>query len=192
MAERLLITKLKRIDQTRAELYGKGHQFRDLVLFDLSDLAAVNIDGAALPIGIEVPCRFWANWEYSDRVNRVGKRYRDVIALEDTTALATTTSTDTSAALIELRRISALLTALVEAQGLTVPAMVTEPAPQNGDSELDQHFPRYGDGSALGDKPAEVEAYQEHLAAVGCPPATLEALRSWTLARRKGATSEKK
>ena len=55
----MLIVKVKRTDQTRAELYAARHKYPDLRLFDLGELAAVGIDGAALPIGQEQPARFW-------------------------------------------------------------------------------------------------------------------------------------
>ena len=44
MAERMLITKLVRTEQTRADLYARGHQWPDLKLFDLSDLIEVGLD----------------------------------------------------------------------------------------------------------------------------------------------------
>ena len=39
MAVRMLITKVVRADQTRADLYGKGHRWPDMKLFDLGELA---------------------------------------------------------------------------------------------------------------------------------------------------------
>ena len=97
MAERMLITKLVRTEQARADLYARGHQWPDLKLFDLSDLLEVGIDPAGLQIGQEVPCRFWAIYELSDKLNKAGNPYKDIIALERMDEPATTTSTDTSA-----------------------------------------------------------------------------------------------
>lgn len=90
-----------------------------------------------------------------------------------------------SAILAELRAMRALLAALVEAQGVTVPTP-QEPAEGNGAGDLDAAFPRYLDGAALGDNAAEVAAYQEHVKATGQAPANLDALRAWALAQRKG------
>jgi hypothetical protein len=177
MSERILITKLVR-DGDRADLYGKGHRWPDLKLFDLSDLADVGLDYAGLQPGAEVPCRFWAVYELSEKRNQAGNRYKDVIALEPMDAPATSTSTDNTALLAELRAIRALLQVWVEAQGLQ--------APEAEATELDRAFPRYGDGSTVGDNPAEVEAYHAHLEAVGQAPQDVAALRAWFLANRNG------
>lgn len=181
MAERMLIVKLLRTDNTRADLYGKGHQYKDLTLFDLGELAAVGIDPAGLPIGQEVPCRFWAVYELSDKVNKAGNPYKDIIALEAIDTPATATSTDNTAILQELRAIRALLQALAEAQGLQVP----EPEPKAGD--LNEAFPRYLDGAAVGDNPVELAAYEAHQAETGQAPASVDDLRAWYVARRNGA-----
>ena len=171
MAERMLIVKVVRTDATRADLYAKGHQWPDLKLFDLGELAAVGLDPAGLQVGQETPCRFWALYELSDKLNKAGNPYKDVIALEPMDKPATSTSTDTTALLAELRAIRGLLGVIAAAQGLQVPAKVA--------SDLDQAFPRYGDGSAVSDNPAEVAAYQAHLEAEGQPPADVAALRAW-------------
>ena len=82
MGERLLITKLIRTTEGRADLFGRGHKYKDLTLFDISDLADVGIDFEGLPAGQEVACRFWAHYELSDKLNQAGNPYKNVIALE--------------------------------------------------------------------------------------------------------------
>jgi len=108
MSERMLITKLVR-QGDRADLYAKGHKYKDLTLFALSDLTDVGIDYADLENGVETPCRFWAYYELSDKLNQSGNPYKDVVMLEPVDKPATSTSTDTSALLGELRAIRALL-----------------------------------------------------------------------------------
>jgi len=135
MSERMLITKLVRTEQTRADLYAKGHQYKDLTLFDLSDLLTVGIEPGDLEVGTETPCRFWAIYELSEKLNKAGNPYKDVIALERVDAPATATSTDTSAQLAELREIRKLLHAIAITMGLQEPASHPDPPlepPDNG------------------------------------------------------------
>ena len=172
MAERMLITKLVRTEPTRADLYAKGHQWPDLKLFDLSDLLDVGIEPAGLEIGEEVPCRFWAIYELSDKLNKAGNPYKDVIALERVDGPATATSTDTSALLEELRAIRALLERVVQAQGASPP--------------VDGGPPRYGDGSAVSGNPHELEAYEAYIAVQAHPPDNVEVLRRWAQDRPGG------
>jgi len=141
--ERLLITKVKRLDATTADLFGRRHRYPDLRLFDLADLAEAGIPFEELPIGEEVPCRFWAVWEASEKLNKAGNPYKDIIALEGINKPATATSVDNSAIVGELRAIKALLGALVEAQGLQVP---------QGDPGGD------GDGADVGEEHAQEQA----------------------------------
>jgi hypothetical protein len=79
---RMLVTKIKRTDQTRADLYGRGHKYPDLKLFDLADLATVGIDPEGLPIGQEEPCRFFAVYTLSEKLNKAGNPYKDIQRLE--------------------------------------------------------------------------------------------------------------
>ena len=79
---RMLVTKIKRTDQTRADLYGRGHKYPDLKLFDLTELATVGIDETDLLIGQEEPCRFFAVYTLSDKLNKAGNPYRDIQRLE--------------------------------------------------------------------------------------------------------------
>jgi len=123
MTERILITKLVRTPEGRADLYGRGHQYKDLTLFDLSDLVDAGIiEFESLPVGKEVPCRFWALYELSEKLNKRGNPYKDVIALEPVNRPATTTSVDNSSILQELRAIRILLEQLAGS-----PPPVTEP-----------------------------------------------------------------
>jgi hypothetical protein len=173
--ERILITKIiRRGDQ--AELYARGHRYPDLRLFDLSDLAEVGMDYANLAEGAETPARFWAAYELSDKLNKSGNPYKDIVALEPIGAPATTTSADNSALLAELRAVRALLQALVEAQGLTVAA---EPEPEPAGSDLDAEFPRFGDGSPVPE--AALDYYREHVNTIGTAPVNVDELRAWAL-----------
>jgi hypothetical protein len=79
---RMLITKLKRTGETTADLFGRGHKYADLKLFDLADLGAVGIDYQALEVGKDWPCRFFAVWQESEKTNKAGNPYKDVLWLE--------------------------------------------------------------------------------------------------------------
>ena len=113
MSERMMVTKLKITADGRAELIGRGHRYKDFILFDVSDLADVGIDFKSLPAGKEIPCRFWVHYELSEKLNKAGNPYKDVVALEAIDRPATSTSTDTSALLQELRAIRQLLEQLL-------------------------------------------------------------------------------
>ena len=120
MSERILITQVQRdTEKNHAHLYGRGHQWPDLRLFDLTDLLAVDIDAANLEPGKLTPCRFWAHYTLSEKLNSAGNPYRDVITLEPVTAPASSTSTDTSAIVTELRQIRAMLSSALGAEGFT-------------------------------------------------------------------------
>ena len=111
MAQRMLITKLVRRGD-RADLIAKGHRYKDLTLFDLSDLALVGIDYNDLAEGVETPCRFWAHSTVSDKLNGNGNPYRDVAGLEPFAAPPADAEEDTlTAILAELRAIRGLLAA---------------------------------------------------------------------------------
>lgn len=188
MAERMLVTKVKRTDGTRAELYGKGHKFADLRLFDLGELAAVGLDPATLPIGVETPAHFWAVWEYSEKVNAAGNRYKDVVSLEPfegPPAITVTTSAEGPGILEELRALRrevAELRAMVA--GLRPAAPQPEPEPEPDAAILAAIFPRYQDGSQLGENPAEVAAYESYVKENGHSPANVAGLRAWAQAQR--------
>lgn len=79
---RLLITKVKRTPEGRAELFGRGHKYPDLRLFELSDLDMAGIDWEKLEVGVETPCRFFAVYTLSDKLNQAGNPYKDVEWLE--------------------------------------------------------------------------------------------------------------
>lgn len=186
MAERMLITKLVRTEQTRADLYARGHQWPDLKLFDLSDLIEVGLDAGALPIGQEVPCRFWAIYELSDKLNKAGNPYKDVIALERMDRPATATSTDTSALLIELRAIRELLETIAQIQEQQAPVVPVPPGSADEDADgpgtRDAHLLQYEDGTTLSDNLHEQEAYDDYLQAKGKVPGNVAVLRQWILA----------
>jgi hypothetical protein len=184
----MLITKIRRTDTTRAELYGARHRYPDLRLFDLSDLSALGLDLAALPIGQETPVRFWAIYELSDKTNKAGNPYKDVIALEpmDKPATVTSTAVGDPAILSELRRIVALLEATAKSQGVAVPPLADPAEEHNGEegerngSDLDAAFPRYRDGSSLSDSAAEAQAWHDYRAAhQGQAPENIDTLRGW-------------
>ena len=79
---RMLVTKIKRLDQTKVDLYGRGHKWPDLKLFDLGELAAVGLDPATVPLGQEVPCRFFAVYTLCEKLNQAGNPYKDIARLE--------------------------------------------------------------------------------------------------------------
>jgi len=81
---RLLITKIKKTSPTRADLYGRGHRYRDTTLFDLAELLAVGLDPGELQEGIETPCLFGAIVTESEKLNKNGNPYLDVVRLERT------------------------------------------------------------------------------------------------------------
>jgi hypothetical protein len=140
--ERMLITKFIVTPDQKVDLYAKGHRYRDMILFDLSDLAEAGIPYQDLTPGKEYACRFWAVFELSDKLNQSGNPYRDVVALEAVDKPATSTSVDNSAILAELRAIHRLLElALFEGKppasherqsdpsGAVVTGMVGNPSP---------------------------------------------------------------
>jgi hypothetical protein len=183
MAERMLITKLVRTEQARADLYAKGHQWPDLKLFDLADLLDVGIAPDDLQIGQELPCRFWAIYELSEKLNKAGNPYKDVIALEPMDGPATSTSTDTSALLDELRAIRALLEAIALTQGLQVPLAPEAPSTSESKDSGSAGDPRlqYGDSTQVSANPHERQAYDDFLRAEGTKPENVAALRQWVL-----------
>ena len=109
----LLITKLERTDETRANLIGQGNRFPDIYLFELSDLALVGIaDYAALPVNQVIPVRFWADYVESDKLNKAGNPYKDLVGLRPYLAPDTHNPTPAAASdaiLSELAQIRTLL-----------------------------------------------------------------------------------
>ena len=149
--DKMLITKIKRTDETRADLFGKGHKWPDLKLFDIGELLAVGIAPDDLPIGVEKPCRFLAHYTLSEKLNAGGNPYKDVSHLEPidngnrTTAPPAMNDAMLAAILKELQTQTELLQALVG----TVAGSPErpEPGPQEPppeeepeDSTLDQWF----------------------------------------------------
>lgn len=127
MSERMLISKIKRTNETRADLIAKGHKYRDIICFDLAELADAGIDYENLPVGQEVPCRFWAYYVESDKRTSQGSPYLDLVTVEPIDRPASATSVDTSALLDELRQIRVLLERLLSSQGLMPDVLKTGP-----------------------------------------------------------------
>lgn len=116
MTERVRINRIE-LGQTQsgkavAHLFAPGAQFAKypvLTLFDPGLLVGVGIDPNSLAEGDALHVSLWAHYELSEKLNRRGNPYKNVISLERVDALATTTSTDNTAVLAELRAIKALL-----------------------------------------------------------------------------------
>lgn len=116
MTERIRINRIK-LDATLSgkpvvHLHAPGAQYAQfpvLYLFNAGLLAAVGIDPNGLEPGEDIHVNLWAHFEVSEKLNSKGNPYKDVISLERVDALATTTSTDTTEILGELRAIKALL-----------------------------------------------------------------------------------
>jgi hypothetical protein len=83
-------------------------KFPVLYLFDPGLLVQAGID-PNLEEGKPLHVNLWAHYEVSTKKNSQGNPYKDVVSLERIDAPATTTSTDTTAMLAELRAIKALL-----------------------------------------------------------------------------------
>ncbi len=128
--------------------------------------------------------RYWAIYELSEKPNKAGNPYKDIVALEaiDTPATTTSAAVGDAEILAELRAIRALLSAIAGRLGT-----VEQPAPEPQRSELDEAFPRYLNGQAVGDNPAELQAFQEHVAATGSAPASKDARRGGERARQLSA-----
>ncbi|MBN1936256.1 MAG: hypothetical protein JW934_16425 [Anaerolineae bacterium] len=86
--KRMIIAKVVRSDTKNgkpvAELYSDNLRFEypELQLFDLSQLLLVGIDPNALQDGVEHWCRFDAWYVESDKLNKNGNPYKDVVRLE--------------------------------------------------------------------------------------------------------------
>ena len=185
MAERMLITRVKRIDQAgHVELYGRHHRWADLRC-DLADLAAV-LDApalAALPVGEERPLSCWAVYELG-KPNSKGTPYKDLVLLEPIAAAATTTSAAVAdgALLAEVRRISALLEAMAAAQHVTLPAI--EQDQDHGDGgDLDLALARFENGEPCPE--AALQYYEQYAQDRAKAPADIDDLRAWARAHRK-------
>ena len=86
---KMLITSITRTAEGRIDMTGRGHQYRDLILFDAVYLQDVGIDPTTLPVGVPTPCAFWAIYTISEKLNKAGNPYRDVKYLEPYTNGAT-------------------------------------------------------------------------------------------------------
>lgn len=125
MTQRMLIRRIRAAKtesgRTVAHLFTNSRQrYPELVLFELSDLLTVGIDPDTLTQD-DTTCRFWAHYEISDKQNSAGNPYRNVLHLEAIDAPASTTSTDTTAILDELRNITNQLERLHATMALIAP-----------------------------------------------------------------------
>lgn len=185
MTERMMITKLIRVTETRADLFTKGRKWPDLKLFDISDLLDVGIDPTILELHKEAPCRFWAHWELSEKLNSEGNPYKNVVALEAIDKPATSTSTDNSAILTELRAIKTLLLQLVPADvGQTngIPKTPAAEPPEQPEPKPQSAPLRYLDTTAV-ENGAERESFLHYVMDRHKPPASLVALRKWYMSK---------
>ena len=114
MTEKLRITRVRRgrtkSGKVIAELRTANTrlEYPELRLFDLDALRQVGIDPNFLTEE-DVYCQFFANYELAKKLTSDGNPYKDIVSLEAIDAPATTTSTDNSAVIGELRAIKALL-----------------------------------------------------------------------------------
>lgn len=145
MTERFLIAKTK-LGKTLAgkpvgHLYSTDTRLRYpvLILFDLSMLKSVSIDPNTLDEQ-GVVGRYWAYYEESTtKKTSKGRPYLDVLYLEPIDKPATSTSTDTSALLVELREIKNLLQYLVHRlDGDDPPPQAASPQPPDPPPAPDQ------------------------------------------------------
>lgn len=156
MTERFLIAKTK-LGKTLAgkpvgHLYSTDTRLRYpvLILFDLSMLKSVGIDPNTLDEQ-GVVGRYWAYYEESTtKKTSKGRPYLDVLYLEPIDKPATSTSTDTSALLVELREIKNLLQYLVNrliddsppatSPRSPAPSPAPAPAPDDHQDDNNDHF----------------------------------------------------
>jgi len=131
-ADRILITKVERTSETRADLIGKGHQFRDAILFDLAELETVGIvDYARLPIGQQVPVRFWCYYTESEKTTSKGNPYKDVLYLEPVGDVKPTAPAGDLGPVVDLlTTISAQLDTLIQQNAQLLGQSPGRPTPQ--------------------------------------------------------------
>lgn len=182
MSERTLVTKIVRTAPDRADLYGRGHRYKDFTLFDLSELGLVGIDYNALEEGKEFPCRFWAIYELSDKINKAGNPYKDIVTLEAIDKPATATSTDNSALLQAVRDLAGEMRGI---KALLLQALSPGPAPARdpypaGSPTADEDNPQEPDARqpGAGGQEARMRFYDlvTQALADGVPQATTDAL----------------
>ena len=188
MAERMLVTKIVRKDNTRADLYAPRRKWADLTLFEIGMLQLVGIDIDKLVVGVETPCLFYALWENSEKLNANGVPYKDVVGVEpydgtvDATEDMATSLQRVAAALDTLNSLMALLLAN---QGIEAPAQPT-PQPPPQPAEL-----VYNDGSLVAENDTEKAAFRLYVQAhEGDVPENVDSLRTWFAAHQAEGTGQ--
>ncbi len=137
--DRLLITRIQPA-KTQAggdviHLFSQRLQYPVLYLFELADLADVDIDHTSLDPSKETACKFWAYYKLG-KENSEGKPYKDLLYLKPLAPLTTpaTTPTPILAAMAivtnELRAIKAIL------QRLTLPTSSSQALTTTSDNTL--------------------------------------------------------
>jgi len=131
---RALVTKIKR-DGDVVRLWFRGCQYETTKIFELSDLAEVGIDYSVLQDGAEVPARFFVVYALSDKLNKEGNAYKDVIWLERAEGYAVRTD--------PLGNVIEIAGEVAQAEPAHAPAAARPAAPPSEPpSPLDEYFPR--------------------------------------------------
>lgn len=82
MTEQILITRIKLTETNAVEMFGKGHKYRDLLLFEPAELWTVGIDPDELEVGQMTNCLIQVSYELSDKLTSKGNPYKDIVSLE--------------------------------------------------------------------------------------------------------------
>ncbi|MBD3309572.1 hypothetical protein GF348_24545 [candidate division KSB3 bacterium] len=89
---RALVTKMQITPEGWVRLFFRGCQYESTKLFDLADLAEAGIvDFDQLPVGEMIPTRFFCVYGFSEKKNKEGNPYRDVLWIEPAEGYAVTT-----------------------------------------------------------------------------------------------------
>ena len=185
---KMLITSITRTAEGRIDMTGRGHQYRDLILFDAIYLQDIGIDPNTLPVGVPTPCAFWAIYTISEKLNKAGNPYRDVKYLEPYANGATAeekraaTDLDAPLDLSETNHLLAEIRDLLLALLATVtPHTPSEPEPAPEPEPEPQHA--YPDGLGITSY-VESEAFRAYVAANGTTPNDRGTLRDWVRATK--------
>jgi hypothetical protein len=80
---RALVTKMQVTPEGWVRLFFRGCQYESTKLFDVADLAEAGIaDFDQLPVGEMLPTRFFCVYGFSEKKNKEGNPYRDVLWVE--------------------------------------------------------------------------------------------------------------